>query len=154
MGLGHSVAADIDALEEILHLVRISPNWPPSPSCKALAAAGSGSSGRISLMSCRVRSFGGRRAQALIAGGYQLSLLKCVEHCQPHPQQVAHGTAVIVDRLRWNAARLPVKPSRRLVEFPVVLQWLGSEALPTSSPTNATMAATSTTSPTHRATAT
>ena len=29
-----------------------------------------------------------------------------------------------------NAARLPVKPSRRLLEFPVVLQWLGSEALP------------------------
>ena len=81
-------------------VVRISPNWPPSPSCKALAAAGSGSSGRISLMSCRVRSFGGRRARAFVAGGYQLSLLKCVRHCQSHPQQVAHGTAVIVDRLR------------------------------------------------------
>ena len=40
------------------------------------------------------------------------------------------GTALIVDRLRWNAARLPVKPSRRLLEFPVVLQWLASEALP------------------------
>ena len=28
-----------------------------------------------------------------------------------------------------NPARSPVKPSRRLLEFPVVLQWLGSEAL-------------------------
>ena len=26
-------------------------------------------------MSCRVRSFGGRRARAFVAGGYQLSLL-------------------------------------------------------------------------------
>ena len=35
-------------------IVRISPNWPPRPSCSALAAAGSGSSTTISLMSCWV----------------------------------------------------------------------------------------------------
>src|SRR6478752_6855880 len=35
-------------------IVRISPNWPPRPSCSAFAAAGSGSSTTISLMSCWV----------------------------------------------------------------------------------------------------
>src|SRR6185503_3853983 len=35
-------------------IVRISPNWPPRPSCSALAAAGSGWSTTISLMSCWV----------------------------------------------------------------------------------------------------
>src|SRR6476660_7901995 len=35
-------------------IVRISPNWPPRPSCSALAAAGSGWSTAISLMSCWV----------------------------------------------------------------------------------------------------
>src|SRR4029079_16310739 len=35
-------------------IVRISPNWPPGRSCRAFAAAGSGSLTTISLMSCWV----------------------------------------------------------------------------------------------------
>src|SRR6478735_133827 len=50
-------------------IVRISPNWPPSPSCRALAAAGSGSSAAMSLMSrCTCRYMSSPSSGVLVLG--------------------------------------------------------------------------------------
>jgi hypothetical protein len=93
IGLARSVAAEIHALEEILHhgahLAELA-----TRSCKALAASGSGSSGGISLMSCWVCKYIfllWSPSAAFVVGGYQLSQLKRVQDCQPHPQQVARS---------------------------------------------------------------
>src|SRR5690349_14234208 len=51
-------------------IVRISPNWPPRPSWRALAAAGSGSSGTISLIRrCTCRYMGFLSVGSVLGGG-------------------------------------------------------------------------------------
>ena len=71
-------------------IVRISPNWPPRPSCRALAAAGSGSSTAISLISCWVCRY--------------IALLKIL---------VVNGTHGVSELLSWTGLCLRCKPTSR-----------------------------------------
>src|SRR5215212_4097337 len=74
-------------------IVRISPNWPPRPSCSALAAAGSGSSTTISLISCWVCKY--------------IILLKWIG--VPARRQSAHWSLfrLLADRAVWCVALCP-----------------------------------------------
>ena len=84
-------------------IVRISPNWPPSPSCRALAAAGSGSSASISLISrctCRYMRPPRRSRVAVLRGGADVSPAAPPARGWCRPVRAAGGGAGPTDVLR------------------------------------------------------